>query len=230
MGMDLLDMIFRIEKRFELAIPEEVAASFQTVADVYAHLLIQRAALPQSEDASVQRQRLFEALERSLVSAGIVADEVQLEADLAHLVPARIRRQTWNHLLKDITRGLPRLQWPRGLPWSLGLLVAAGCVVLIPIVYESEGFLLALALPFLSMFAWLALLGLSLPLATRLPIDCRTVSDMVDRLAEAEQRQVRALSTDAAGLWVALVEVVAEASGEKREDIQPAMHLFKDLG
>lgn len=127
MGLDAIDIVFRIENRFGLKLEQSALLRVRTVADLAAMVL---AALPR-EAGFCPTARAFYELRRLLVQhGGIERNQVRPRARLVELFPPRTCRR-WRELHERDPR-LPRLvasnRASGAQTWLIGMAVLGGVI------------------------------------------------------------------------------------------------------
>src|SRR5690348_14837953 len=128
MGVDHLDIMFRIEKTFQIEMSkhdfEDLVRDFDiTAGDLY-DLLLKRLHLRDVGrlDYGLNLQLWSEMQQQISAATGLPREQIQLHVPLARLFPDEIRRETWDTLREASPYRIPELDYPpavRALGYSL---------------------------------------------------------------------------------------------------------------
>jgi acyl carrier protein len=254
MGLDLLDVAFRVEKTFGVPL---AANDFEqlvrdrdiVVGDLY-ELILRRVHARDTVRNDVRLNfALWEELQQQLgAAAGVPADEVQLKMPLELLFPPSTRRAAWERLRTASRYRIPTLDYPwpvRPIGFSLALAMAlleqfriwqaAGVLWLWPILglvgiwmfAESYGKVIAV------LAAW----------RIRFPGGMKLVKDLARAVVATDYQTILAGSPKGLvgsydlpandrclAIWQQLQEILADALGVKVEEIALKSRLIADLG
>lgn len=255
MGIDLLDIAFRIEKKFGLRLesdyfkyalvpPLDDAGFIVPGADIpvrkLLELICQRVAATQTgfEKLVRRRQEVCQALHECF---GVDLNSITPDNHLEDLIPKTNRRKHWSQLGKTLDRKLPGLVRPEAARW---LLMASATGVTFFVVTatrarpDSKHILTsAFELSFCSAAFWLFVPR------DRIPPTCRTVEHLI-RFTESDEAVLIASKnaetarkslppphvwTDEA-VYLALRKILADALDVDEKDITLDSKLFRDLG
>ena len=174
MGLDVVELVMRVEEEFGLVIEDEAAEQLQTVGQLHAFVLSR---LERLEVSRCLSSATFYQLRRGLVDLEVAPRRsIAPATPTASLLPTANRQQLWASWSRNAGVELPALQkpkWMRAALW-LALLATLGVG---PILWPAATFVvfsyygLALALCFVAL-KW------SERYAIHLPADCVCVGDV----------------------------------------------------
>lgn len=246
MGIDLLDITFRIEKAFnvklsmadysDLARDQDIAAG-----DLY-ELILSRMHL---RDVGWTSVRLNERLWSQMRTALHCATEtplahIELGLRLEALFPRETRRDRWQSLRDACPYRIGELDYPNFVR-IFGFLFAANVVV----IEQRQIWQIAGAnwfWPALGLFAvWMVgetywkVLSVCAPLRTRFPAGMKTVKDLCRAVMAANYGEIcraseLSMNQRSAAVWEQLVEILAAALGVDETEVTFRSRLFGDLG
>ena len=128
MGLDLVELVIRIEDAFGISIPDHVAAELTTPRQVTEYVLSQ---LKLGNRSACMSQQAFYRLRREFVPVlGIERAEFHPSAKLEQLIALEDRIATWNTIRSSIgPKALPDLIRPRWLYLLLSLATIATAIL-----------------------------------------------------------------------------------------------------
>ena len=254
MGLDLLDVAFRVEKTFGVPL---AASDFEqlvrdrdiVVGDLYELILRRVHARDMVRNDVRLNFALWEELQQQLgAAAGVPVDEVQLKTPLELLFPPGTRRVAWERLRAASRYRIPTLDYPwpvRPIGFSLALAMAlleqfriwqvVGVLWLWPILglvglwmfAESYGKVIA------ALAAW----------RIHFPRGMRIVKDLARAVVATNYEAILAGSPKGpagsydlpaddrcVAIWQQLREILADALGVKVEEVTLKSRLIADLG
>jgi acyl carrier protein len=220
MGMDVIELVMKIEDSFNIQIPDDDYAELRTVGDLYEYLVKKKG------DAVVQPGRprvcltmmAFSLLRPALQAvANVPRRSIRPMTSIETLTPRSRRRTDW-----ETMRSLAELKFPalRRPAWLVSVL-AATCVAAVMLVVYG----LATVIP--TTMAWtfglavvaplllIALARITRPCATLLPANCGTVGGLAHMVLAmnhlALQERYQGFGTDdiKGTLWCIISEVLA---------------------
>lgn len=238
MGIDLLDISFRVERTFGIRMSRQdfqSVFSAGTVGSLYAYLLYR---LDQNEwPRGCVGVPVFYQLRRALVELfGTSEGHITPCRKLDEIIPVRERRLNWRRLRAALDLPLPSLCRPF---WMHRL-----------ICYGSLGLCLLAILGFFlgnpardPFWLWFGLLIggavkygaayiLTLPCAVCIPPSCSTVKSLIKTILRSDYGRMaaRARMWHEHEVWHALVPILVEALNVKPEQVVIDAHLINDLG
>jgi acyl carrier protein len=235
MGIDLLDVQWRIERTFRIRVRRdewEKMFGSGTVGELYTFVLEKMGATRWPFCLGVP---VFDRVRAALAAEfGVPAEEVTPSADLALLLPSR-RRQAWARLRRALDLSLPALQRPVLIDRLATSLIFKGMVCLYPPVaalllwWDPAALVSCVASGFgLGGFV----LVMTYPLAVQLPPSCATVKGFITTLLRQHYGLLagREQMWHHREVWYALQTILVEALNVRPEDVTPASHLVQDLG
>ena len=135
MGLDLVELVMRIEETFSISNSDKDAQKIFTVGQCYDYILskIDRS---KSQDQPCLSSAVFYRLRRGLMEQFAIArSEVTPRAELSRLIPMGNRPMNWDQLAQSIDLALPPLVRPTFVDWSILTLafVGLGSLLMAPI-------------------------------------------------------------------------------------------------
>jgi hypothetical protein len=239
MGLDLVELVIKVEETFTIQINDRDASEIITVGQLYRYVL-ERVAVQEGDPCLTSRA--FYGLRRSFqTELGVSRDRVRPRADIEELLPRPGRKQHWESLGEALRVHLPDLRRPSWLQDVLGwCVIATGLTLFLGIllfagfssVLGMGGFItylfLALTLVLLNVLAF----ALTSPFAIELPAHCRSVRGLVETAvasgcmaAEPNDRR-----WSRATVWVALRLVIVDVLGVHPEEVTDNARFVADFG
>jgi hypothetical protein len=246
MGMDALDIVFRIEKNFQVKVSKDdflglVRDNDVTAGDLYS-LLLQKLHLTNSgrHDYGLNLE-LWAEMQRLLYCVTLVPiEQIQLQTPLEQLFPRETRRETWDALRETSPYRIAELDYPPIVRW-LGFLLAAAVVVieqfhLWQIVWAKWLWpVLGILGLWMVSETYLKILSVCSSFRDRLPARMKTVKDLCRAVLAANYTQICTktdLPVDERSLtvWEQLVEILSQALGVEPDHVTFRSRLVRDLG
>jgi acyl carrier protein len=231
MGLDMVELVVRVEETFHITIKDEEAEKITTVGALYECVL---GKLGETEVTGCLSLAAFHRLRRALMSRfAVPRNSVRLEARVTDLIPPRARREQWRRLGEELGLKLPRLARPRWLAYGIFLapLVALGAVAVSSArgSFESPS---ARSLFAGAILFWASAALLTAPFATRIPSDCLTVRGLTGTLLNLN---FGALTEDKQRwskleVWEVLQAIIVDELGVTPEQVKPGARFIEDLG
>ncbi len=238
MGLDIVELIFAVEKAFQIHLEDAECERISTVGQLH-ELILSKLSGPVARlhPGVCMTSAAFYRTRRTIVDTlGLERRQIKPATTLDSLLPKPTRRTKWKLLQTASQLKLPRLDLPAWAFWSsfaIGMPLA-----MLPL---GVGALGKPSLTSLAILAWLLLLGLLLSalirraarsLATEFPNSAATVGDL-SRLVLAHN--FSAIEKDAGGWseresWDLLVEIIVRQTGIDRDRITPDASFVQDLG
>jgi hypothetical protein len=248
MGLDVFDLVHRIEKRFGIRISnsdfEALAQNGDViVGDIYDLLLAKMQLRDVGRYDFALNLQFWREMQQVLYAATYVPkDEIELGTPLAHIFPREMRRERWNSLREECPYRVADLDYP-GFVRALGFTLAFG-------VFATEQFHLwqlpiaRVLLVGLGVFGlwmvgetYLKILSVCAPLRSRFPNGMQTVKDLCRSVLAVNYTKICAgaktavvVDERALSVWDQLVEVVSDVLGVEREQVTFRSRLVHDLG
>jgi hypothetical protein len=239
MGLDVLELVMKIEERFGVTILDERAERITTVGELYVFLLEQGR---KNAPTPCPTSRAFYRLRRALVAdAGVDRAQVRPAVAVRDLFPAEVRPTAWPRLAA--TLGLtspPDIDPPlRGPTWrafriTLAAAMAVPLVLLLPfrlvpgdnsplLLEVGLSLLVGLGVCFLFGVLWVDRRYLRPALVPR-------VRDLALSLAAQDVGRPDEGQTDSpAEVWANLVAVLSDHTGVPADQIRPEHNFGEDL-
>lgn len=180
MGLDTVELVISFEEAFGIEIPDAVAETMRTPADVidYVHSNQTKGGI-----AACLQMRSFHRLRRALEEFGLVERrKLRLDMNLKkHLQGANLR-QLWSRLRKEHGIRLPGLTLPN---WLIAAQVAISITIsfILARMFSKDAGTIALITIFLSGFLASFAYGLMEPFANRWPRWAETPRELVQYLS-----------------------------------------------
>lgn len=245
MGLDVLDVTFRIEKAFQIELRQEdlqglVRDGDITVGDLY-QLILTKMHLRDVGRYDIRlNEQLWLGMKFVLHSAsGTPWSEIQLGLPLETLFPLPTRRAKWTALRTACPYRIPELDYPRIVRVS-GLLVAGTMVLFEQFqIWQNPGLkFLWPAVGILGIWVfgetYLKILSICAPLRNRFPARMKTVKDLCRSVlarnyAEICNTALHALDQRHLSVWEKLVEQLVVALGVDADEVTFQSRLYRDL-
>jgi len=245
MGIDILDVSYRIEKVLSVKVSNddwELLSKSNDVAvgDLYDLLLGRLGLQDVTRNDFRMNHEFWLRMQQQLYSVTYVPKEkIQLSAPLAELFPSETIRETWTALRDSSGYSIPELDYPAFVR-NAGFLIAIVVVAMEQLhLWRAMGgwlwpLLGALAL-WMVVETYVKILKICSPLRNRLPAGMKTVKDLCRLVLAINYTTVCAESQMAVDVrtltvWEQLVEVIQDTLGVDRERITFRSRLVRDLG
>jgi len=243
MGLDVVEIVLRVEESFGVDLPDDELESAATVGDLY-RLLLRK--LDGGYDCL--SSRTFYRVRRSMVNVlGVPRRTVRPGTELARLLPTGNRRSAWRRIAAEAGLRFPPLEFPRWFDWSAftlsvaTMLVFSFCVVRLFGGFQAVS-LIAGVLPALLAFlvgcagvvAMMAALRAAFPfIGSLLPV--ATTSELVRAVLARNLLQIRegARKTAKANedeVWRILREIIVDQLQVREEEVVMEARFGEDLG
>ncbi|HEX5445338.1 MAG TPA: hypothetical protein VFW87_16050 [Pirellulales bacterium] len=245
MGLELLDILFRIEQTFHIDVSKEEIFDLTRnndiiVGDLY-EFILQKLHL---RDFGRYDVRLNEGLWLEMQSvlqaaSGAPLEQIELGLALEVLFPRETRRAQWNALREICPYKIRELDYSRFIR-VCGFLLAAGVVVVehgqIWQIPGAKWFW-----PFLGLFGvwmvsetYLKVLSVFAPLRNCFPKRMRTVKDLCRNVLSANYAEIcktsaSALDERCSAVWEHLVEILVDSLGVEPGEVTFRSRLIADL-
>jgi hypothetical protein len=243
MGIDLLDVQFRIETVFGLQLEQEFFHKIidkhhpnwqmpgqprpdVTVGRIYDELLERlrrenRLEGDYSQLRTLTLHSVLDSLKRSLERSDLAA-----ETPVTELLPPPLNRAAWNRLAASLEIEPPLI------PWSTLTQVSynGGCLVVVGIWFAAFLFeaplkyLILAALGVLPVILWRSAME-----KQRFPPSIRTIQDFSDHVLRVRLRQPSSRWPEEL-VWDQLRDVMVDALGVDDDEVTPEARLIQDLG
>lgn len=249
MGLDFLDITFRIEKAMDVKFSEEdihglVRDRDVMVGDVYS-LLLKKLHL---RDVARYDLRLNYALWTAVRDAIHAATqvplaEVELKTRLDPLFPRKTRREAWEALRGACPYRVRGLDYPRAVRWVAFLLALSMVLAEQFQIWQFPGArwlwpLLGLLGIWMLVETYVKVMSLFAPFRTCFPSGMATVKDLCRAVLSANymdicrdwQETSIPLDDRALAVWSQLVQILVDALGVDPDQVTFHTRLFRDLG
>ena len=219
MGLDVVELIMRIEEEFDIELDDTELSNSRTVGELYE--MVVRRLEPQAQGRCLS-QMAFQRLRRVLIERfGMPRCAIVLELPLDAALPRAGRREVWADLQRRMGLALPPLQLPdRVLATAAAVPLAAG------LAGWAAGSLLVAGLVFVpGSIAWSKLVE---PFAIEYPVaDVRALTREVLHQNFADFVQTHELTR--AQVWERIVELTVEQLAVEREQVTREARWTEDL-
>lgn len=249
MGIDALDMHFRIEKTFQISISmEELRSLFREgdirVGDLYEHLLNRLMLQDRTRYNLHLNYELWRDVQRMLQCAtGRSMDEIMLETRLERLFPQSTCRAAWAMLQASTPHRLPQLKFTNSMQRAMGL-TALGLTfcLLAASVWGLAQLGVGMLWPLAGLvMVWMILTIADLlqkvfaPFRTALPDELKTVKDLCRIILADNYQQICsqagvAVDRRCLDVWHKLQRILQDTLGVDSSQITFQSRLVHDLG
>ena len=237
MGMDILDLTFRLESKFDVEITSSDWAELAkdgdcTVQELY-ELLLTRQEQQQlaRRNVSVNAEVWRKTRQAIATIRGISNESLTLATPLAEVFGQHVNPKDWRRLEQETAYHWPRLIWP-----SMTL-AGLWVVTLFFLVTFMSRFSLAIFLLQVAVYAILLALGLSLArekYRNRIPPHLNTLKELCRKIRDMNLSSIELphLAADRATPqhWRKLQACLVDALGVDADEITPHARLVADLG
>lgn len=238
MGLDFMDLGYRIEKEFKVFLTNEDYESIQTVGDleeVIARRMTNVWPCPHIPAFSNLCAGLAEL-------GGCSEDEIQLDTNLDQLVRPKERVNFWKHLEETTGLKLPALQIPQFVHRIECSLFFTPPVMAVLYIFSTrsnvEGFIIllipmsiVLSVLLLNAFNYLYrtfFLRFEFPIPE---LPTKTLRDLTRAVASMNREDlVTPISTHYQPIWPRLVNLIEDAGGVDEDEVIPSARFVEDLG
>lgn len=245
MGLDLLDIMFRIEKELGVELSDDDLAAVESDRDIVVGDLYKRILKKvHSRDVARYDVGLNWALWRELqgvvqTAAEVPPDRAELRTPLAELFPRETRRARWEAMRKAAPYRIGKLEYPRVVR-RVGL---AGAVVMVLMeqfrIWQVPG--MAWLWPVVGLFGvWMLVetytkvMWMFSPLRNRFPSGMTTVKDLCREVVARNHEEICPageipLDDRCLAVWRQLTEILVETLGVEAEAVTFDSRLVRDL-
>lgn len=227
MGLDILDLIFVIEREFNIEMSDEETCQSDTVGKLYQCVLDKTEIAAGNQYSS---QKAFETLRKSLQENISIEEEIIKPETITELVfPKAQRKILWQKVSSNVPYKFPELIYPRKL--SIFILVFA----LLNGIICSYFLCRYMYIPCISVVAWIPLtVILSIVLYKSLqsfklviPFGCDTLEGLAKNILYHNGQYFGILSKEE--IWDKFTYIISEQLGVKQENIKPESNFIKDF-
>lgn len=225
MGLDIVELIMRVEEEFEIEIPDSDAEMLSSPGMLCAYIehRLGRASSPSTARSYCPTSRAFYAVRRELMQLGIERRHITPQTSLEALWSRSQRRHNWNALGEALHFDLPSLC--RSPEWAFVGLLPIGLFPIWLLLSPAT----AIATFVFYIASWWLGSYLTQPLAVHTPKEMRSVADLARRLsprfcipASQEER--------APDLWPIVRGLIADEFSIPVEQVARDAHFISDLG
>jgi acyl carrier protein len=228
MGLDYVELVLEVEKRFQIAIADEEAGDVRTAGDLYQLIL---GKLPAHDSSICLTSVAFYRTRRAMVEVlNVERKQVKPSTVLESLLPRQRRRRQWQELRASMALSLPNLEHAG---WLQATFFAGSVAVsVLPVILGKVSYLWILPLVLLGFIGGFLLMLATPMLASEWPGSLTTVGDLAkDVLA----RNYALLASGVQGwneqeVWESLCRIMVDQLGLRRQEITPEARIVDDLG
>jgi acyl carrier protein len=230
MGLDGVELVIEVEKRFDVAISDDEASRVRTVGDL--HELLKSKLPPSREDLCLTSHAFYRIRSAMKECYGLPREAVRPSTTMESTVPRPTRRHAWKALGEAAGLPLPPLTLPGWL--TTIILVGAVALVLVAVTARLTGTLggyPALLLGLATVPYLLLALGATRPFAVHVPRSCATAGELA-RVVVASDFARMARHHESWGeseLWEALKLTVMHQLGVSESEVTPEARFAEDL-
>lgn len=246
MGIDLLDLNFRIERKFDVSFSQDdylglLVDNDIVVGDLFAAILKKKG---WRDEVRNNIGLNFEAwlFVQNLVqqATGVDLDQVQLGTPLAELFPKTQRRDLWQILRDQCHYSIPELDYPPAVrPIALTVAVAAAGFDVFHLL-RLPGFQWLLPLTtlvgiWILIETYVKMMSILSRWRRVFPRQMRTVKDLCrlvlyDNVEEFCRDIDINIDRESVAAWRTLVEILCDTLGVDEDEVTPRARLVADLG
>lgn len=227
MGLEIVELIMRVEEEFEIAIEDEEASYISTVGELHLCILTK---LGLAGASGCQSSATFYQMRRALMEiADVSRAAIRPDTPTAPLLPEPNRRAQWKTLSELTGATLPPLERPRVLAKSIGMggaligVSSLACVFVSPALAASSA--LTGAVAYVGARKW------SDRYATLLPAQCATVGDLSHAVIKLNYgiNLERGPKRSEAEIWEKLREIMVDELDIEPDEITKDAQFVRDL-
>jgi acyl carrier protein len=246
MGIDYLDIKFRIEKVFGITVTnEEFVGLIQdhdvTVGELYDFVLRKTRLHDVARHDLRLSYRLWEEMQRVVHAVTQVPRErIELQTPMEFLFPPESRRVQWDALREASPYRIRELDYPKFVRWTGFVLAAAVVLIEVSRLWRMAGVnwvwpVLGILGIWMVSETYLKLLTICAPLRNRLPSGMTTVKELCRSVLasnyEAICKDVAIPMDDRClAVWEQLTQILVDVLGVDRGEITFRSRMIRDLG
>ena len=227
MGLDIVEMIMRVEEEFAIQIEDEEASYISTVGQLHTLILSKTGVLKPSRCAS---SATFYQLRRALVDLAVAPRQsIAPATSIAALLPVSNRRQMWKEWSEKAQVNLPELEkprWVRNLCWlAVAASLAAG-----PFFWTHPNFVIAFYYAMASALCFLTYKWSEIH-ATQLPANCISLGETTKTVMKINYgiNEGWEKPDGADEVWDKLKAIIVDEIGVDLERVTPDADFVRDL-
>jgi len=245
MGMEVLDVIFRIERTFEIKLPRDELTLLMCdrdlrVGDLYDYVLKKLTLRDRARYDLHLNYELWRDIQRTLqFITSQPLEAITLGTSLKQLFPRTMRRVAWAAMQQTTTHRLAELEYPMFVHLA-GWLLALGVVIVeqMPVWRAWANWLwpvLGIVGVWMIFETYYKLLNILAPLRTSLPYGMKTVKDLcrmvlADNYLQICRQAEVPIDERCFDVWHKLQGILEDALGVERSQITFQSQLVRDLG
>jgi hypothetical protein len=246
MGVDLLDIGFRIEKKFHVSVSKDDLVGLLrdndvTAGDLYELILTKLHLQDVGRHDLGLNFRLWSEMQSTLQSVTAAPrEQIELNSPLETLFPRGTRREMWDELRRACPYRIAELDYPHVVRYVALIVTAAVVLIEAQRVWKIPGVnwfwpLLGLLGCWAFGETYLKILSICAPLRTRLPRGMKTVKDLCRAVLAANYEAICqgtdvTINQPSLAAWEQLVEILAFVLAVDPDTITFRSRLVRDLG
>ena len=227
MGLDVVELVMRVEEEFDIEIFDEEASQLYTVGQLHTCVLSKLGLLASSR---CQSSRTFYQVRRALTEmTGVSRRAIRPATATDSMLPPLNRRANWNRLAALTGAQLPPLELARRAKLELtGAIVAVTSAVLVSLWTLPPAPICGVTIALGCALVW----RLSRHTATQLPANCATVGQITTALIQLNygMNVDKGPQPSQDEVWDKLKEVLADELGADPAEVTPDAQFVRDLG
>ena len=242
MGLDVVEIVLRVEETFGVDLPDDELGSVSTVGDLYKLLLSKL-----DRSYACLSSRAFYRVRKSMVEVlGVPRRSIRPSTELQPLLGSGHCKKRWKRIEDLAALKFPRLEHPGWFDWVAFCVSAAvyvlACSVVMPVYFrgrlvpisglQAVGFPFAVCVIFIPIA--MALMRSATPfLAYTAPVPtvgglAKTV--LTNNYAEFSRGVVQSERRDDAEVWQVLKEIIVDQLQIEPDEVTPEAHFGRDIG
>ncbi len=246
MGLDLVEIVFSIEKTFEIELPmddlEGLTHDYDImVGDLYDYILKRLHLREFARQDIGLNYGLWRDVQSALCSVtNVPADRVQLKTPLDELFPRKTRRATWQAFRDACSYRVRTLDYPKAVRY-VGFALAAAMVLFEQFqIWQIPGagffwILLGILGAWMLAETYVKVLWILAPLRRSFPSRMVTVKDLCRAILATNYTDICQdadipLDDRSLAVWQQLTQILVEVTGVDADEITFRSRLFRDLG
>lgn len=233
MGLEIVELVMRVEETFEIEIGDEEASGLLSVGNLYTCVLAKLGLT--ASDRCVSSVTFYRTRRALMGLSGAPRRSIRPSTETERLLPPENRKHNWTHLSQMTGSKLPGLERPLWIQAAIGsisfIMVGWSGVALFDQSLGAPAVWLCSGLG----FAWLAN-RVTVPFATEIPADCRTVHGVTKAILRlnhgihTEKRQATiGHSWTETGVWDALHALIVDELSVNAEMVLKETQFVRDL-
>jgi len=230
MGIDILNLVTQVERRFSIEIQDRDIQSMSTVGELHDFILSR---VPIAPAGTCLQAAAFVELESGVRTCGF-ENRFGPSTELATVLPKTNRRQTWRRLSSAIDLKLPDLVKPAIV--FVAYVVVASLLSFTIMLYlagdnASVAMILGIYFPALTFSLWLGSV-VTRPFEREFGSELRTFRDLSERILVLNAKELSGRHGDMGknDTWIVLKSILMDVLGVEDQEITRNADIYKDLG